>query len=63
MIFRYFGATKVRIINGGLKKWISEGKPTYSGPYVAGEGLEDSGDYNYIVVNENIFVRDISVVH
>jgi thiosulfate/3-mercaptopyruvate sulfurtransferase len=46
-MFRYFGAKKVRIINGGLKKWKLEGKPTYGGDYVAGEGLEAEGDYSY----------------
>lgn len=28
-----------------------------------GEGLESDGDYNYYVVNENLFVKDISIVH
>jgi len=36
LMFRYFGAKKVRIINGGMKKWKMEGKPTYSGAYVPG---------------------------
>ena len=26
-MFTYFGAENVRIMNGGLKKWIKEGKP------------------------------------
>lgn len=63
LMFRYFGSQNVRILNGGLKKWISEGKPTFSGAYVPGEGLESDGDYNYYVVNENLFVKDISIVH
>lgn len=46
-MFRYFGAKKVRIINGGMKKWVLEGKPTYAGEYVPGEGLEAEGDYSY----------------
>lgn len=63
LMFRYFGAKKVRIINGGMKKWKLEGKPTYEGDYVAGEGLEAEGDYSYSVINEDFFVRDITKVH
>ena len=63
LMFRYFGATRVRIINGGMKKWKLEGKPVFEGPYVPGEGLEADGDYDYHVVNESIFVRDIDTVH
>ena len=29
-MFRYFGAVNVRILNGGLKKWMQEGRPTSS---------------------------------
>lgn len=63
LMFRYFGAKKVRIINGGMKKWTLEGKPTYAGEYVPGEGLEAEGDYSYEVKNEDLFVRDINKVH
>jgi thiosulfate/3-mercaptopyruvate sulfurtransferase len=30
-ILRYFGHEKVRILNGGFKKWLVEGRPTESG--------------------------------
>lgn len=63
LMFRYFGAKRVRIINGGMKKWKIERKPLYSGEYTPGEGLEAEGDYNYHVVNDKLFVRDISEVH
>ena len=63
LMFRYFGANRVRIINGGLKKWKLEGKPVFEGDYVPGEGLDAEGDYNYHVVDEGIFVRDIDTVH
>jgi thiosulfate/3-mercaptopyruvate sulfurtransferase len=26
-MFRYFGASNVRILDGGLKKWLAEGRP------------------------------------
>jgi 3-mercaptopyruvate sulfurtransferase SseA len=63
LMFRYFGSKRVRIINGGMKKWKQEGKPLFSGPYVQGEGLESEGDYSYHICNEDIFVRDIEVMH
>ena len=28
---RYFGAKNVRVLNGGLKKWLKEGRKTESG--------------------------------
>jgi thiosulfate/3-mercaptopyruvate sulfurtransferase len=29
--FRHFGATNVAILNGGLRKWVAEGRPTQAG--------------------------------
>ena len=63
LMFRYFGATRVRIINGGMKKWLLEHKPTSDEHYEPGQGLVEEGDYNYHVVNENLFVRNIDEVH
>ena len=49
-MFRHFGATNVRIMNGGLKKWLKEEKrPVYKGIYDYGEGLPEEGDYSYEV--------------
>lgn len=28
---RFFGAENVRILNGGMKKWLAEGRPTHNG--------------------------------
>ena len=40
-MLRYFGASNVRILNGGLKKWISEGRGiALNVPYGEGENLE-----------------------
>ena len=33
LMLRYFGASNVRILNGGLQKWISEGRPVFTGAY------------------------------
>ena len=38
-MLRYFGATNVRIMNGGFTKWLKEERPFYSGHYTAGEGI------------------------
>ena len=46
-MLRYFGATNVRIMSGGMKKWDKEGRDTVSGPYTPGEGLPEEGDYSY----------------
>jgi thiosulfate/3-mercaptopyruvate sulfurtransferase len=31
-MLRYFGAYNVKILNGGMKKWIAEGKEIVLGP-------------------------------
>jgi thiosulfate/3-mercaptopyruvate sulfurtransferase len=62
-MMRYFGAEHVRILNGGLRKWIIEGRPLFKGEYVDGKGLPEEGDYNYEVVNPKMAVLDIKDVH
>ena len=62
-MLRYFGAGNVRIMNGGLQKWLKEGRPVFSGPYSVGEGLPESGDYSYAPVDTSALISDISRVH
>jgi thiosulfate/3-mercaptopyruvate sulfurtransferase len=48
-MFRFFGAKNVRILNGGLRKWVADGNATESGDQVKhGSGGSD-GDFNYQV--------------
>ena len=62
-MLRYFGVQDVRIMNGGLQKWISEGRPVFKGPYRVGEGLPADGDYSFAPVDPGRVVTDISKVH
>lgn len=62
-MLRYFGAEHVRILNGGLKKWLAEKRPVFQGNYVPGDGLSSGGDYNYKVINPNMCVLDINQIH
>lgn len=62
-MLRYFGAEHVRILNGGLKKWVSEGRPFCQGGHEPGKGLEAEGDYNYSEVNPDMVVMDINKIH
>lgn len=62
-MLRYFGASNVRIMNGGLQKWISEDRPVYTGDYTVGEGLPEEGDYSYATQDEDRVISDISKVH
>ena len=64
-MFRYFGATNVRILSGGLKKWTAEGRPTVAGEYSEGCGLPEptkDDDFDYQVVDPELLVSDISYV-
>ena len=58
-MFRYFGATDVRIMSGGFKKWMKEKRAYYSGIYDYGEGLPEDGDYDYEVSDPSILITDI----
>ena len=52
-MFRYFGATDVRIMSGGFKKWQKEERPVFKGMYDYGEGLPEDGDYSYEAVDKS----------
>ena len=62
-MLRYFGATDVRIMSGGYKKWQQEGRPFFSGIYDYGEGLPEDGDYNYEASDTSLLISNISDVH
>ena len=47
-MLRYFGALNVKILNGGLKKWVAEGRSVTGGEYYGGRA-EEIGDYSYSI--------------
>ena len=62
-MLRYFGATNVRIMNGGLKKWLKEGRSVFCGPYTTGQGLEADGDYDYSIVDPAGAITTVKDMH
>lgn len=63
-MLRFFGAGNVRIMNGGLQKWIKEGRAVYSGPYTDGEGLKADDDYsNWEAHDTSLVISDIKEIH
>jgi len=44
-MLRYFGLENVKILNGGIEKWKSEGGLVESGPIIDPPHVE--GDYNF----------------
>ena len=63
-MLRFFGAANVRIMNGGMQKWLKEGRDVYSGPYSDGDGLDVEGDYSsWEVKDQSKVITDISEVH
>ena len=63
-MLRFFGAGNVRIMNGGLQKWIKEDRPVYSGPYTDGEGLAADGEYSgWEAHDPSLVISDIEKVH
>ena len=45
---KYYGASNVRILNGGLKKWLLDGRAVAAdAPIVDTAFAESEGDYSY----------------
>ena len=49
----------MKILNGGLKKWLQESRPTFSGAQKTQEG----GDFSYSVVDNSLLIMDIGHMH
>ena len=63
-MLRYFGASNVRIMNGGLKKWLKEGRKVYSGSYTDGETLPEDGEYGgWAVQDPSMAITEIGKIH
>lgn len=62
-MLNFFGATNVRILNGGLKKWQAEERKIVSGPVEAAPAEDASGDYNFSVADQSRLISDIGVMH
>ncbi|CDW71773.1 UNKNOWN [Stylonychia lemnae] len=64
--FKYFGAERVRVLNGGFVKWLKENRLTESGPEIS---TVDTNDQNeeikrpYEVVDEERLVNKIEEMH
>ncbi len=55
---RYFGAERVKVLNGGFKKWLTEGRQTENGEERI-EDLEQEGDYGFKVVDPNLAINNV----
>ena len=55
-MLRHFGADKVAILDGGLGKWLSEGRPTESGDPAPRQARFDPGERgNDVVAKQDVF--------
>lgn len=61
-MLNFFGAKNVRILDGGLKKWLEEGRKVVSGP-VSDPGEDTNGDYDFAVTDQSRLITDISIMH
>ena len=61
-MFRYFGASNVRVLNGGMKKWLIDGRPTASGDQIQPKEMPEDA-YNFHVVDKAKCFMDINDIH
>ena len=53
-----FGAEDVAVLNGGMKKWLKEGRPVETGPENYEKGID--GDYSFVFREEKLArIRDV----
>ena len=59
-LLRYFGALNVRILNGGFKKWVAEGRNSVceEQEWKLQAGGQEVGDYSYSFKDPNILTND-----
>jgi len=53
-MFRHFGAEKVAILDGGLQKWLAEGRPTKSGEAASRSARFDAIERDEVVTKEQL---------
>ena len=64
-MLRYFGAKDVKILNGGLKKWIAEGRTTAEGDWIQKTSTKEyeDGDYSYSPQDPSLCINKIDEMH
>jgi len=53
-MFRHFGAEEVAILDGGLQKWLAEGRPTESGEAASRSARFDAIERDEVVTKEQL---------
>ena len=62
-MLRFFGATNVKVLNGGLKKWLAEERDIVGGPLKAEIKESADGNYDYQPVDQSKVILDIKLMH
>ena len=58
----YFGAKNVKVLNGGLKKWVLEKRQTESGALLKHKKSKKEGNYTYKIEEPHLGIFDINTI-
>ena len=59
---RYFGASNIKVLNGGLKKWVQERRLTESGSVLKQKKGKQEGNYAYQIEEAHLGIVDVNTI-
>ena len=62
-MLRNFGCSNVKVLNGGMRKWLAEGRKVFSGATKSHCIALDDPGFNFEYLNPSKNIMDINVIY